>query len=65
MNNREKNYNFSKDVFNKKVKQHLDCGYTLELAESKVLGDFNREFFKFMGLSPNKRKTDKEGFYIQ
>ena len=61
---REKNPNFKKEIFEKKVAQHIKCGYTRELAEWKVLGDFNRLFFKFMGVKPNKRQTDAEGYYI-
>lgn len=61
---REKNPNFKKEVFEKKVAQHIKCGYTRELAEWKVLGDFNRLFFKFMGVKPNNRQTDAEGYYI-
>jgi hypothetical protein len=34
------------------------------LAEWKVLGDFNRLFFKAFGTKPNKRQTDVEGYYI-
>ena len=61
---REKNPNFKKEVFEKKVAQHIKCGYTRELAEWKVLGDFNRLFFKAFGTKPNKRQTDAEGYYI-
>ncbi len=61
---RERNPNFKKDVFEKKVQQHIKCGYTRELAEWKVLGDFNNLFFKSFGNKPNKRQTDIEGYYI-
>ena len=61
---RERNPNFKKDVFEKKVQQHIKCGYTRELAEWKVLGDFNNLFFKAFGNKPNKRQTDIEGYYI-
>ncbi len=61
---RERNPNFKKEVFEKKVQQHIKCGYTKELAEWKVLGDFNRLFFKAFGTKPNKRQTDIEGYYI-
>lgn len=61
---REKNSNFKKEIFEKKVAQHIKCGYTKELAEWKVLGDFNRLFLKAFGTKPNKRKTDIEGYYI-
>lgn len=61
---REKNPNFKKEVFEKKIAQHIKCGYTRELAEWKVLGDFNRLFFKFMGIKQNKRLTDSEGYYL-
>jgi hypothetical protein len=61
---REKNLNFKKEVFEKKIAQHIKCGYTRELAEWKVLGDFNRLFFKFMGIKQNKRLTDSEGYYL-
>jgi hypothetical protein len=61
---REKNPNFKKEVFEKKVQQHIKCGYTKELAEWKVLGDFNRLFFKAFGTRPNKRQIDIEGYYI-
>lgn len=60
----EKNPNFKKEVFDKKVQSHIEGGYSLELAEWKVLGDFNRQFFSFIGSKPNKRQTDKEGNYI-
>ena len=63
-NSRERNHNFKKEVFEKKVQQHIKCGYTRELAEWKVLGDFNRLFFKAFGTKPNKRQTDIEGYYI-
>lgn len=61
---RERNPNFKKSVFEKKVQQHIKCGYSRELAEWKVLGDFNNLFFKSFGNKPNKRKTDVEGYYI-
>jgi hypothetical protein len=61
---REVNHNFKMETFKKKVKQHIECGYTKELAEWKVLGDFNRLFFKAFGTKPNKRQTDAEGYYI-
>lgn len=61
---REKNPNFKKEIFEKKIAQHIKCGYTREFAEWKVLGDFNRLFFKFIGVKPNKRLTDVEGYYI-
>jgi len=32
--------------------------------EWKVLGDFNRLFFKAFGTKPNKKQTDAEGYYI-
>lgn len=57
----EVNVNFKKEVFLKKVQSHIECGYTKELAEFKVLGDFNRLFFKGF---ENKRKTNKEGYFI-
>jgi len=60
----DKNPNFKKDVFEKKVEQHIKCGYSREIAEWKVLGDFNRRFFSLMGVKPNKRQTDKDGNYI-
>ena len=47
---REKNPNFKKKVFEKKIAQHIKCGYTRELAEWKVLGDFNKLFFKLLVL---------------
>jgi hypothetical protein len=62
--NRELNQNFKVEIFKKKVEQHIKCGYTKELAERKVLGDFNRLFFKAFGTKPNKRQTDSEGYYI-
>jgi hypothetical protein len=61
---REQNPNFKKEVFKKKIAQHIKCGYTRELAEWKVLGDFNRLFFKFMGVKQNKRLTDSQGYYL-
>jgi len=61
---REKNPNFKKEVFDKKVAEHVSGGYSQNGAEWKVLGDFNRIFFKFMGVKPNKRLTDKNGYYI-
>lgn len=61
---REVNPNFKVEVFKKKVEQHIKCGYTKELAEWKVLGDFNRLFFKAFGTKPNKRQTDAEGYYL-
>lgn len=61
---REVNPNFKVEVFKKKVEQHIRCGYTKELAEWKVLGDFNRLFFKAFGIKPNKKQTDSEGYYI-
>lgn len=57
------NPNFKKEVFEKKIQSHIKCGYSQELAEWKVLGDFNRTFFKFMGIKQNKLMTDKHGFY--
>jgi len=59
-----KNPNFKKEVFEKKIAQHIKCGYSKELAEWKVLGDFNRTFFKAFGTKPNKKQTDIEGNYI-
>lgn len=61
---RVKNPNFKQEVFEKKILGHIKCGYTRELAEWKVLGDFNRAFFNFMGIKPNKQQTDSEGYYI-
>lgn len=61
---REVNPNFKMETFKKKVEQHIKCGYTKELAEWKVLGDFNRLFFKAFGTKPNKKQTDAEGYYI-
>lgn len=61
---REVNPNFKVEIFKKKVEQHIKCGYTKELAEWKVLGDFNRLFFKAFGTKPNKRQTVAEGYYI-
>ena len=58
------NPNFRKDVFDKKVENNIQCGYHRELAEWKVLGDFNRTFLSFMGIKKNKRLTDKEGYFI-
>jgi hypothetical protein len=52
------------ETFKKKVEQHIKCGYTKELAEWKVLGDFNRLFLKAFGTKPNKKQTDAEGYYI-
>lgn len=60
----EKDPNFKKEVFEKKVAIHIKCGYTRELAVWKVLGDYNREFFGFIGVKPNKRKTDENGYFI-
>lgn len=54
--NRERNPNFKKEVFEKKVEQHIKCGYTKELAEWKVLGDFNGLFLKHLVLSLIKNK---------
>ena len=59
-----KDPNFKPEVFEKKVQQHIQCGYTKELAEWKVLGDYNRLFFKGFGTKPNKRKTNAQGYYI-
>lgn len=64
INKREANPNFKIKIFKKKVDQHIGCGYTKELAEWKVLADFNRLFFKAFGTKPNKRQTDAEGYYI-
>jgi phosphatidate phosphatase APP1 len=61
---REVNPNFKMETFKKKVELHIKCGYSKELAEWKVLGDFNRLFFKSFGTKPNKRQTDSEGYYI-
>ena len=61
---REVNPNFKMETFKKKVEQHIKCGYTKELAEWKVLGDFNRLFFKAFGTKPNKRQTDSQGYYL-
>jgi phosphatidate phosphatase APP1 len=61
---REVNPNFKMETFKKKVEQHIKCGYTKELAEWKVLGDFNRLFLKAFGTKPNKKQTDAEGYYI-
>lgn len=63
-NIREKDPNFKPEVFEKKVQQHIKCGYTRELAIWKVLGDYNRLFFKFCGIKPNRKKTDENGYYI-
>lgn len=61
------NPNFKKDVFQRKIDNHLKCGYPLPLATWKVLKDFNNDFFGFpndIGLKPNKLKTDINGNYI-
>ena len=62
--NREMNPNFKVEVFKKKIDIHIGCGYSKDLVEWKVLGDFNRLFFKGLGIKPNKRLTDKEGYYL-
>lgn len=61
---KEKNPNFKKEVFEKKVSDYIESGYTRELAEWQVLGDFNNKFLGFLGKKPNKRLTDSEGFYM-
>lgn len=61
---RERNPNFKKEVFEKKVQRAMKCGYPRDVAEWKVLGDFNNLFFKSFGNKPNKRKTDIDGYYI-
>lgn len=61
---RKKNPNFNKEIFERKVSSHMVCGYTKELAEWKVLNDFNSNFFGFFGIKPNKKKTDIEGYFI-
>lgn len=60
-----KDKNFKKEVFDRKVKQHIEAGYTQELAEWKVLGDYNRLFSKCFGRKPNKIKTDINGNFIK
>lgn len=61
---RKKNPNFNKEIFEKKVASHIKCGYTKELAEWKVLNDFNGSFFTSLGIKPKKKKTDIEGYFI-
>jgi len=61
---REKDPNFKKDVFEKKVKNFIECGHTRENAISIVLGNYNRTYFSFIGIKPNKRKTDENGYFI-
>ncbi len=51
--------NFNKKVFERKVELHIKCGYTKDLAECKVLMDYNG----YMGMK-NKKKVDKEGNFI-
>ena len=58
----EKDKNFKKEVFDKKVANHIKCGYTKELAEWKVLGDYNGRFNESIGGKPRKNKTDVNGF---
>lgn len=59
-----KDPNFNKKVFDKKVKDHMNCGYTKCLAEWKVLNDYNTNFFnKLFGRKLKRTKTDKNGYY--
>ena len=58
-NKQEKNPLFKKGVFDKKVAAHIKCGYTKELAEWKVLNDFNN----YLGPKYNKCSTNSNGYF--
>jgi hypothetical protein len=55
--------NFKKEVFDRKVQIHINCGYTKEMAEKKVLWDYNGLFNEAMGGRPRKRQTGADGYY--
>lgn len=55
--------NFKKLVFDKKVQQHISCGYTKELAEWKVLEDYNGMFNESIGGRRRRKRTNAEGYY--
>lgn len=62
-NERRLDHSFKKEVFDRKVQIHIKCGYTKEMAEKKVLWDYNGLFNEVMGGKPRKRKTGADGYY--
>jgi len=61
---KRKDPNFNKEVFEKKVQQHISCGYDKKLAEWKVMQDYNTNFFnKLFDRKLKNTKTDKNGYY--
>lgn len=62
-NERRLDPNFKKEVFDRKVQIHINCGYTKEMAEQKVLLDYNGLFNEAMGAKPRKRQTGADGYY--
>ena len=60
----ERDPNFKKSVFDKKVQQHISLGYSEELAKWKVLKDYNGMFSEAMGANPRKKQTNENGYFI-
>lgn len=56
-----KDKNFKKSVFDNKVKQHIDFGYSKDMAEFKVSHDYNIRLDKSGNWETRKNPTDKDG----
>lgn len=64
---KQKDKDFRKDVFDKKVNQLIEFGYSEELAKDQVLKDYNGVYLKKIIPSMCRKKidiVDENGFYI-